>query len=48
LIRHLAIDELIPSRHRGHADLAINGTYWLGAMIGAAANLLFLKPTSSR
>ncbi|GGZ92028.1 MFS transporter [Streptomyces echinoruber] len=39
-----AIDELIPSRHRGHADLAINGTYWLGAMIGAAANLLFLNP----
>jgi MFS family permease len=39
-----AIDELIPSRHRGHADLAINGTYWLGAMIGAAANLVFLNP----
>ncbi|GAA2418287.1 MFS transporter [Streptomyces glaucosporus] len=39
-----AIDELIPSRHRGHADLAINGTYWLGAMIGAAANLAFLNP----
>ncbi|MEV7420268.1 MFS transporter [Streptomyces sp. NPDC089919] len=38
-----AIDELIPSRHRGHADLAINGTYWLGAMIGAAANLAFLN-----
>ncbi|GAA4831332.1 MFS transporter [Kitasatospora terrestris] len=39
-----AIDELIPSRHRGHADLAVNGTYWLGAMIGAAANLAFLNP----
>jgi MFS family permease len=39
-----AIDELIPSRHRGHADLAVNGTYWLGAMIGAAANFVFLNP----
>ncbi|MFG2666173.1 MFS transporter [Streptomyces sp. NPDC048387] len=39
-----AIDELIPSRHRGHADLAVNSTYWLGAMIGAASNLLFLNP----
>ncbi|MER7763724.1 MFS transporter [Streptomyces sp. NPDC097619] len=38
-----AIDELIPSRHRGAADLAVNSTYWLGAMIGAAANLAFLN-----
>src|SRR3954452_5022797 len=38
-----AIDELIPARYRGHTDLAINGTYWLGAMIGAAANLAFLN-----
>jgi MFS family permease len=39
-----AIDELIPAKQRGHTDLAINGTYWLGAMIGAAANLAFLNP----
>jgi MFS family permease len=38
-----AIDELIPSRYRGHTDLAVNGTYWLGAMIGAAANMAFLN-----
>jgi MFS family permease len=38
-----AIDELIPAPYRGHTDLAINGTYWLGAMIGAAANLAFLN-----
>ena len=38
-----AIDELIPARHRGHTDLTVNGTYWLGAMIGAAANLAFLN-----
>src|SRR2546426_8662640 len=30
-----AIDELIPARYRGHTDLAINSTYWLGALIGA-------------
>jgi MFS family permease len=38
-----AIDELIPAPHRGRTDLAVNGTYWLGAMIGAAANLAFLN-----
>jgi MFS family permease len=37
-----AIDELIPARYRGRTDLAVNGTYWLGALIGAAANLAFL------
>ncbi|MGH3462664.1 MAG: MFS transporter [Kribbellaceae bacterium] len=37
-----AIDELIPAKYRGRTDLAVNGTYWLGAMIGAAANLVFL------
>ncbi|HET9899101.1 MAG TPA: MFS transporter [Streptosporangiaceae bacterium] len=30
-----AIDELIPSRHRGHIDIVINGTYWAGAAFGA-------------
>jgi MFS family permease len=39
-----AIDELIPAQYRGRTDLAVNGTYWLGAMIGSAANLLFLDP----
>jgi MFS family permease len=38
-----AIDELIPSKYRGHVDIAINGTYWGGAAIGAAANLYFLS-----
>jgi hypothetical protein len=32
-----AIDELIPARHRGHTDLAVNGTYWLGAILAAGA-----------
>src|SRR5919112_4260380 len=28
-----AIDELIPARNRGAVDLAINGSYWVGAAI---------------
>jgi MFS family permease len=39
-----AIDELIPSHYRGRVDIAINGTYWGGAMIGAAASVFFLNP----
>ena len=38
-----AIDELIPSHYRGRVDIAINGTYWAGAAIGAAANLYLLS-----
>jgi MFS family permease len=30
-----AIDELIPSKHRGMVDIIINGTYWAGAAVGA-------------
>ncbi len=37
-----AIDELIPARYRGRVDIAINGTYWAGAAIGAFANLFLL------
>ena len=37
-----AIDELIPARARGRTDLAINGSYWVGAAIGAFAALFFL------
>src|SRR5215470_8817523 len=29
-----AIDELIPSKHRGRVDIGVNGTYWLGAIGG--------------
>ncbi len=39
-----AIDELIPARLRGRVDLAINGTYWLGAIAGAGATLVLLDP----
>src|ERR1700710_2330599 len=30
-----AIDELIPARVRGRVDLIINGSYWVGAAVGA-------------
>jgi MFS family permease len=39
-----AIDELIPARVRGRVDLMINGSYWVGAAIGAAATLVLLDP----
>lgn len=39
-----AIDEMMPARLRGRLDLAINGTYWIGAAAGAGATLLLLDP----
>ncbi|TMM39321.1 MAG: MFS transporter [Actinobacteria bacterium] len=39
-----AIDELIPANYRGRTDIAVNGTYWAGAMIGAAASIFLLNP----
>ena len=39
-----AIDELIPARRRGHTDLAINGSWWLGSAFGALLSLLLLNP----
>jgi MFS family permease len=38
-----AIDELIPARLRGRIDLIVNGSYWAGAAMGAAASLLLLS-----
>jgi MFS family permease len=37
-----AIDELIPARVRGHVNLIINATYWLGAAFGAGATIFLL------
>jgi MFS family permease len=39
-----AIQELIPARYRGRTDLAVNGSYWLGAAVGAAGSLVLLDP----
>jgi MFS family permease len=35
-----AIDELIPAKFRGRVDIAVNGTYWGGALIGTVLTLL--------
>jgi MFS family permease len=39
-----AIDELIPARLRGRVDLAINGTFWIGAAMGAGLSIVLLDP----
>jgi MFS family permease len=38
------IQELIPARMRGHTDLAINGSFWLGGAAGAFAAIFLLDP----
>jgi MFS family permease len=37
-----AIDELIPARVRGRVNLAINGSFWIGAALGAGLSLVLL------
>ena len=39
-----AIDEMIPARVRGFVDLAINGSFWVGAATGAALSIVLLDP----
>jgi len=38
------IQELIPARFRGWTDLAINGSFWLGAAMGAGGSIVLLDP----
>lgn len=38
-----AIDELIPARFRGRVDIAVNGTYWAGAVLGTLGTFVFLR-----
>ncbi len=38
------IQELIPARFRGWTDLLINGSFWVGAAIGAGGSLVLLDP----
>jgi MFS family permease len=38
-----AIDELIPARVRGRVDLIINGSYWVGASVGALLTVPLLN-----
>jgi MFS family permease len=38
-----AVDELIPGKVRGTVDLFVNGTFWVGATVGAVASLALLS-----
>lgn len=38
------IQELVPARVRGWNDLVINGSFWIGAAIGALGSLVLLDP----
>jgi MFS family permease len=40
-----AIDELIPAKYRGRIDIAINGSFWVGAGAGALLTIPLLDPT---
>ena len=40
-----AIDELIPAKFRGRVDVAINGSFWVGAAGGAILTIPLLDPT---
>lgn len=39
-----AIQELIPARRRGFTDLVINGSFWIGAALGAVGSIIVLDP----
>ncbi len=38
------IQELIPARVRGWTDLVINGSFWIGAALGAFGSIVLLDP----
>jgi MFS family permease len=38
------IQELVPARYRGWTDLVINGSFWIGAAMGAVAAIILLDP----
>jgi MFS family permease len=38
------IQELVPARYRGWTDLVINGSFWIGAAMGAASAIVLLDP----
>ncbi|HEY4264419.1 MAG TPA: MFS transporter, partial [Micropepsaceae bacterium] len=39
-----AIQEFVPARYRGRTDIIVNGSFWVGAAIGALASLIVLNP----
>ncbi len=38
------IQEFVPARYRGVTDLVINGSFWVGAVLGAGASIVLLDP----
>src|SRR5579871_6482879 len=40
------IQELVPARYRGWTDLVINGSFWVGAALGAVSAIILLDPKS--
>jgi MFS family permease len=38
------IQELVPARYRGQLDLTINGSFWVGAALGALVAVALLNP----
>jgi MFS family permease len=39
------IQELVPARYRGWTDLVINGSFWIGAAMGATSAIVLLDPS---
>ncbi len=40
------IQELVPAKYRGWTDLVINGSFWLGAALGATCAIVLLDPAT--
>jgi MFS family permease len=40
-----AIQEFVPARWRGFVDLAVNGSFWLGAALGSLSAIVVLDPS---
>lgn len=40
------IQEFTPARYRGWVDLTINGTFWIGAALGAVGSIVLLDPAT--
>ncbi|HEY0571047.1 MAG TPA: MFS transporter [Enterovirga sp.] len=38
------IQEFIPARYRGRTDLIVNGSFWIGAALGAGGSIILLDP----
>jgi MFS family permease len=41
-----AIDEMMPAKYRGRVDIAVNGTYWGGAILGTLSTFILLNHMS--